>query len=71
MYFKVCVAWFVHGINLKAILILLLRLQTVQKAILQSQLSVRDVRQAILCKVESDIKSTSQVCIKVWAQISR
>lgn len=37
------------------------RLQAIQKAILQSQLSVRDVRQAIQYKVESDIKSTSQL----------
>lgn len=32
-----------------------------QKAILQAQLSVRDVRQSIQSKVESDMKCASQV----------
>lgn len=34
-----------------------------QKAILQAQLSVRDVRQSIQSKVESDMKCTSQVSV--------
>ncbi|XP_020604811.1 uncharacterized protein LOC110043673 [Orbicella faveolata] len=37
------------------------RLQSIQKAILRSQLSVKDVRQSIQSKVESDMKCTSQL----------
>ncbi|XP_078381064.1 UV radiation resistance-associated gene protein-like [Oculina patagonica] len=37
------------------------RLQSMQKAILQAQLSVRDVRQSIQSKVESDMKCASQL----------
>ncbi|KAJ7377754.1 hypothetical protein OS493_026890 [Desmophyllum pertusum] len=45
------------------------RLQTIQKAILQSQLSVRDVCQSIQSKVESDVKSTSQLSEEEMLQL--